>query len=121
MEEGLYMDGRSADPIKCGLSLSGEVLNIFPKDGELVVWNVRNLATCYFNGSTLHLTYGRGPHQALECRGAIARQIHDVWSGNNVIRKTEGLMARRTYTAVTLICALFLGAALLVYFYMLPW
>jgi predicted Zn-dependent protease len=123
MERPIYQDGKTARQYECELSVDAENLNIYVKDAEvgLVIWKLRKIASCYMHSGRLLVKYGEFPHQTIECSGETARHIYDLWSGTSPVKKAEGFLVTRKYTAVAILCSIFIAGALLLYFVFLPW
>jgi predicted Zn-dependent protease len=123
MDTPIYQDGKTAKQYECSVSCDSQNLNIYVRDPEigLVMWKLEGISSCHMQSGRLRATYGQFPHQTLECSGQTAKQIYDTWSGRSVVKKAEGFLVTRTYTAVITLCAVFVTGTLLLYFFFLPW
>lgn len=118
-----FNDGKSARTYPCNLVLSDDTLLIYltGNDNSLIIWNFNSIVNCQLNGNSLIVTYGPFPHQSIECYGDMAKQIHNRWSGRNLVRNAEGVAFKGRLSIVITLVVLFFGVLLACYFFVVPW
>jgi len=120
---GIYRSGFSEQQFNCAVELSGTILHLYLENEkkDLLIWNLRSLQKCQWQGSQLILTYGPAPHQILECSGPLAEKIYRLWSGQETYNEPKEFKYKGIVGVGIILLLVAITIAVFGFFFFLPW
>lgn len=118
---GRYHSAGSAQSQASEVSLINGNLYIYltESNNQLLIWNVKHIHACSFQGSTLIVFFGTEPYQTLELTGELALSVFNLFHGisnENSFESTKKISRTLVWIIVVAISFFIFS-----WFYLIPW